>query len=762
MKGLLSCVFFFSLVLTIRAQPETNNWFFSNYQGLNFSTGSPVNLPGGQIFTSEGASVISDKTGQLLFYTDGIRVWNKSHVIMANGLGLAGGTGSSMQACVIVPKTADEKQYYIFTADEEGRAGGLQYSIVDMSLNNGLGAVIIKNQPLVAPTSEKITVIRHCNKKDYWILTLRYGTNAYYAFLATENGVQESPVISYTGSVIRREYGTMAGQLKSSPDGKRIIAMSAGIGAELSDFDNQTGVVSNTVEIFSNVNAHHSGAEFSANSKILYLAIHAFWYQPDFKRYSGIYQYDLSLPTITQVVNSKYEVFRYDFLNAGSLMQRANNGKIYINQYDRNFLSVINNPEVFGPGCDYLHEGFFLNAKNYGSLPNFINDYGTSLDTFRVMDAPMCVGSPISFSYSATGDVTSLVWDFDDPGSGLLNSAFTPETSHTFSTAGNYNITLIKYSSCGNDTLKKRILIGDVHLELGDDTLFCEKSSYLIQPQVSGVSSYNWQDGSTLPDYIVTKPGLYWLQVVNSETGCIKRDSITIGTKPSPTVSLGNNVTICPEETILLNAFNDNAVYKWQDNSTAPAFLVRNAGTYWVEAELNGCKSSDTVTISRMEKPAFTLGPDQFLCPGLSLTLSTGLTGMSFYWNNGSTAPTFQVSGEGKYYVAVTNSCGTSTDTVIVKRGNCTIYIPNAFTPNNDGKNDEFRIFGTGLVNEFELRIFDRYGQSVFYTSDKNGYWDGRLKGELLPGGVYVYMLKYTEVNSPEKKVLKGTLLLIR
>ncbi|MEJ0105583.1 MAG: hypothetical protein WDO19_24815 [Bacteroidota bacterium] len=75
------------------------------------------------------------------FYSDGVTAWNRNHEIMANGEFPAGGSGSSTQSCIIVPKTADEKQYYIFTTDEEGRMNGFEYSIVDLSMNNGLGAM---------------------------------------------------------------------------------------------------------------------------------------------------------------------------------------------------------------------------------------------------------------------------------------------------------------------------------------------------------------------------------------------------------------------------------------------------------------------------------------------------------------------------------------------------------------------------------------------------------------------------------------------
>ena len=119
MKKWSATIFFIILSYLASSQPQINNWFFSSYHGLSFSSGNPTYMPG-TIGVNEGGSAVSDHNGQLLLYSDGIRVWNKQRAIMPNGSGLTGGYGSSTQSCVIVPKTFDESQYYIFTTDEEG------------------------------------------------------------------------------------------------------------------------------------------------------------------------------------------------------------------------------------------------------------------------------------------------------------------------------------------------------------------------------------------------------------------------------------------------------------------------------------------------------------------------------------------------------------------------------------------------------------------------------------------------------------------
>ena len=118
------------------AQKEADKWFFGNFAGLDFSSGVPASLNGSAIYTNEGCSSISDVAGNLLFYTDGITVWNQQHQIMPNGTGLLGAS-SCTQAALIVPQPGSTTLYYLFTNDEYGGPNGFCYSIVDMSLQGG-------------------------------------------------------------------------------------------------------------------------------------------------------------------------------------------------------------------------------------------------------------------------------------------------------------------------------------------------------------------------------------------------------------------------------------------------------------------------------------------------------------------------------------------------------------------------------------------------------------------------------------------------
>lgn len=211
---------FFTLLIystTVFSQKQNNQWRFGRDGGIDFNSSPPVFVSGSSIATGEGSASVSDRnTGNLLFYTDGVTVWNAQNTVMPNGSNLRGGSSallSSTTAAVIVPKPNSTSQFYIFTINELGAAAGFQglhYSVVDMSLNNGLGDVIStqKNRFLLLTTSEKLEVIPASNQQDYWIVT--NDNQDFYSFRISSAGVSTNPVVSSVGG----NFANTAGHLK--------------------------------------------------------------------------------------------------------------------------------------------------------------------------------------------------------------------------------------------------------------------------------------------------------------------------------------------------------------------------------------------------------------------------------------------------------------------------------------------------------------------------------------------------------------------
>jgi len=173
------------------AQGETNNWYFGQGAGIKFeNNGTVTALTDGKLDTFEGCSTISDSFGNLLFYTDGISVFNKNHDVMVNGNNLYGDP-SSTQSAIIIPKPDNKDILFIFTVDTSAFEGdpnlGFNYSIVDMTQDNGNGAVIEKNINLLDYCSEKITaVVKDCFEESIWVMVF-----------SSENANSEEPLDTY-------------------------------------------------------------------------------------------------------------------------------------------------------------------------------------------------------------------------------------------------------------------------------------------------------------------------------------------------------------------------------------------------------------------------------------------------------------------------------------------------------------------------------------------------------------------------------------
>lgn len=220
--------------LAVYSQGEANIWYFGDHAGLDFNSGMPVALTNNQMFTHEGCAVLSNSAGQLLFYTDGVTIWNKNHQVMQNGTGLMGDF-SSTQSAIIVPKPGSSTLFYVFTTDAEAHSNGFRYSIIDLSLDGGLGAVTsTKNVLLYTPTCEKLTAVKHADGVGFWIITHGWNNNNYYSYLLDTSGVNSIPVISSIGLLVPRplvgEVSDAAGVIKISPDGSKLIACHAGFG----------------------------------------------------------------------------------------------------------------------------------------------------------------------------------------------------------------------------------------------------------------------------------------------------------------------------------------------------------------------------------------------------------------------------------------------------------------------------------------------------------------------------------------------------
>lgn len=757
MKALLFFFFFLLFVQPIFAQ-RGNNWVFGSRAWINFST-TPASVATSAMAQPEGSSSISDTNGNLLFYSDGVSVWNAQHQVMPNGTGLFGHS-SSTQSSMIVPFPADPNRYYLFTMDVVGGVHGLSYSVVNMNQDNGKGDVELKNVFLVGPSAEKVTSVNHCNGKDIWVTTAQKNSDKFYSYLVTASGIQ-APVISSTGAA---NNVFSIGYLKFSPDATKLACVNFGTGLDLFDFDPSTGQISNRKSIISGINQQPYGVEFSPNSKVIYVS-HIFELLPlfhrcDVRQYSGLNADALSISATKVELDSIYLS-----VPAGvayfSALQLGPDGKVYVSSLGGS-LCIIDKPDVKGVGCSYLKSAFALAAGTnpiYG-LPDFNQSYFKGTFSYNIS----CTTRDVAFYYSKPDNASAVKWDFGDPASGINNTSANDSTVHSFTNPGTYEVTLITFLSCRNDTIKKTITVDPLTVNLGPDKEICGNADHLLDPHSGTNRTYLWQDNSVNPTFTTSQSGLYWVEVKNNNNTCVLRDSIQLDFKPNPVVQLGTDTIICEQTTLLLDAGNPGATYLWQDNSSSQTLKAGKPGNYFVKVNLNGCEVSDTIVIKNRLIPQVDLGNDTLLCSGRSIILIPVLNNtdkVEFLWSNGDTTNSIAVMQPGNYSITVKNNCGTATDGIIVKPGICQLYIPSAFTPGNDGKNDVFKPgYGDNIVS-YSMEIYNRWSQKIFTSEQINKGWDGKYKGMLQPAGVYVWVIHYRVFNNSMEYIEKGTVMMI-
>ncbi|NNV56222.1 T9SS type B sorting domain-containing protein [Limnovirga soli] len=344
-------------------------------------------------------------------------------------------------------------------------------------------------------------------------------------------------------------------------------------------------------------------------------------------------------------------------------------------------------------------------------------------------------------------------------GSGYLWQDNSIQPVFTASTTGNYIVRVTDNNGCiGRDSITITVSPLPV-IELGPDTTLCQNTVLSFNFNQAG-TSYLWNDGNTLGNYTISSPGNY--AVIATANGCATKDSIVVTYKPLPIVTLGNDTTLCITDMLTLNAFNTGATYLWQDNSSQSQYTVKQAGSYHVSVNLNGCIATDDININYITKPFFTLGNDTLLCLGQEMVLHPSLAGdITYIWQDGSVLPQLTIKDTGYYYVTATNKCGSTTDDILIKTGACILQMPTAFTPNGDGLNDIFRVKYPEFIKTFHLVVFNRWGQQIFETTNPRNGWDGNLKGVKMDMGTYVWIIDLTDYNN-NKQTGKGTVTLIR
>ncbi|WP_317898099.1 gliding motility-associated C-terminal domain-containing protein [Aurantibacillus circumpalustris] len=667
----LACLLFVSN--NFFSQNQDKKWYFGSAAGLDF-TNNPVT----QITSSsmsgykEGTASVADAFGNLLFYTDGVTIWNKLDQIMANGTGLFGNVLTT-QSALIVKRPGAANIYFVFTLGKSGSSSSFCYSTVDMNLAAGMGSVTTKNVLINAPMCEKLTGTKHCNGIDTWVVTHDYNSSVFRSVLVTSTGVSSSATLSPIGSQWNTSFQSY-GSAKISQNGKRLACgvyySNAPVGNfEIYDFDNATGLVSNQLSLSIPLTFPAQPVSSSQTPppppKLVPSPLVCFPYgcefSPDGSKFYGsgavdsvIYQWDLCAGSNTAISNSRYHISAFKI----SALQLAKDGKIYVARPGKQMLGVILSPNLPGAACNYVADGQSIAPAfcSYG-LPNFISETPQLPFVYSVNGSVNCnevnFTAPSPPTTTVTGctstgyNITSFKWFFGDPTSAALNTSTLSNPVHIYPGQGTYTISLVyTYNNfCGGvntDTLKQEVKIGVLPLLSSAGFNVCSGNPIVLSAPVA--QTYSWSTGSVSNSITVNPSSLTSYTVVGLDTNACPYKSIqTINVYTTPTLTIKGDTTLCPGYQIKLIASGANT-YSWSTNQTnATIYPVQSANTtYTLWGNTNGCVVKKTITV-RIKQPDLLVSPNRTVCPGTAVTLTVG-GAVDYKWTGGSRETTLAIT----------------------------------------------------------------------------------------------------------------------
>ena len=302
-------------------------------------------------------------------------------------------------------------------------------------------------------------------------------------------------------------------------------------------------------------------------------------------------------------------------------------------------------------------------------------------------------------------------------------------------------------------------------INLGSDTSFCAGDSLTLNAG-SGFTFYLWNTGQSVQSVTASKAGMYAVKGTTAEA-CNSYDTIrVVSLFSNPKVLLNKDDKLCAGTGRVLDA-GDFASYLWNTGSTEKSITVSTTGTYSVVVrDNNNCKGSDSVIISTiLPVPAGFLPQDTAICSYGDLLIRPLRNFRSYLWSDNNITSSIKIKKAGVYWLEATDLNGCfGRDTIKVIQKDCLqgFFIPNAFTPNNDGKNDLFKPLIFGRIMAYHFTIFNRFGQLVFQTSEINKGWDGTLlSGNIQDIESYVWVCSY-QLDGEKMVIKKGTVTLLR
>jgi len=634
------------------AQKRNNVWAFGVKSGLDFNT-TPVSLFQSIVEEKTSPYVISsicDIEGNLLFYTDGIKVWNSYNQLLPKYKNWW--PWSNKVLPLICPYPSNDSLYYLFGIDNGIHSGELMYLTIKMNDPSEFNEIVYPTPAdassyytsLSRGHSMVLTGTAHCNQKDVWITTYSAGT--FVSYLITSTGVNNVPVRTpVSPTILSAVIDVKNTNIKFSANSEKLVVpLFTENKLVVFDFNNQSGQFSAAIKL--SLPAGHTLEDFelSPDGSKLYLAAYEVIDNETGREAHYVYQMDLNAGTASDIEKTIFRLNgsgdiavcspRGSCIYVKRTLHLGPDGKIYVNMKEYTSanldraMSVMEDPNKQGVFARYRKSLLNLGQQYKYINYNYIRSASYSLKLNGIKyQKQTCADKPVEFGV-LFNRIDSVKWNFGDASSGSQNFSISFSPAHQYPNSGTYTVQAIIYNRCLVDTAVATVTIQE-------------------------------DKAVKVPDFI--------------------KDTL---------ICIGNQLSI--------------------DAATAYANTYR--------------------------------------------------------WENGLIYSKRTIDQAGRYEITIMNDCSiVSKDfEVAYKECECSVFVPNAFTPNNDFRNDVFKPVFKCFPKEYELRIFDRYGGVIFQTKEVNEGWNGQKGTSQFQTGVYIWMLRYKNPNTKELVQKNGTLTLIR
>ena len=727
-------------VLAQRVDRHGDNWLFGSKASLYFPFGEDPGISNLNKITTENAFMTySDIEGKLVLYSNGTTVWNASNNVIEGAANLVQSPSPNYPG-LIVPIPESDGLFYVFSIDDsKGNANAnsvefpIFYSKIDIVLNGGEGKLVDSTLLLLDETSFGITTVKHCNNIDYWLVIHKGTGNGFLSYLITKNGIDtDQPIESKVGIPFIGSSQGLQQEIIISEDGKKLAitkpANPEGGFIEVFDFDNSTGRVTKSNTTYKNL-GKIKGAAFSPDGNFIYVSIFekqqsvsATEFRNDYK----LIQYrTIFAPTYKEVIvaksftGQKSESLGEFLVEEGSFgnLKIGPNGKIYLAHIDASALSVIKEANNAGAACDLDYQGFSLNGKKGKS----------------------------QFPSTVSPDYPEIE----------VNIAFNADSL-----------------DC-NPTISAKLK--------GLPKAEAKFQWFLNGNEISGANKI---------DLKTTQAGEYVVKVSGTcrEMKSLKK-TITTNSDIEPPIS-NTNIRYCQGQEILSLIAQGNEI-KWYSDGNLATLLKSDVNflpplnsnvvakkNYYVTQTVNNCESPPTqIEIEIVEASKLNIGESvrkECFGPGqeIELSLLENTNEPVEWFLNGlflSNQKSIKVTNYGTYIIQKVDSYCPSSDTLTLEEGCLRFYIPTAFSPNGDGKNETLVLNGNGNF-EFTFELVDRRGRIM--TAIKNNtfngqaltLWDGLYFGSPAPIGSYPYTFETKVIEQGKETIDKkqGSILLLR